>query len=303
MNNKEIILNANKTKKIYYRGKAKIVDLGNEKYVIRLKSNNTKKIYEYLENRRFNNFLNQYDSTNKTYEIYPYITERKISKEDKAIDLIYTLSFLHIKTTTYQNTNLDKVKEIYEENLEKLNYLNTYYYDLQDYIESKVYMSPSEYLLIRNISKVYRVISFSKYMLEKWYKEKEKTKKERLVLLHNNISLDHFLEGEDNYLINWDKAKKGIVVYDFINFYKNEYLNLEMSSLFEIYQSKYQYTKDEYFLFLSLLSIPWKIDFKKSNYINTLEVNNLIKYIDKVEIFNSKENEKYQKAHQEKLNK
>lgn len=114
---------------------------------------------------------------NGSYEVYPYITEKEITKEDKAIDLAYTLSLLHTKTTTYQNIDLDKVKEIYEESINQLNYLNSYYHDLQDYIESKQYMAPGEYLLIRNVSRIYMLLEFSRQMLEKWYDEKQKLKK------------------------------------------------------------------------------------------------------------------------------
>ena len=287
---------------ISYKRNTKIVNDGNTKYVIKVKKGNTEKIYDYLSGRKFNNFLASIDN-NRSYEVYPYIAEKEITKEDKAVDLVYTLSLLHAKTTTYQNIDLDKVKEIYEENQFKLNYLNSYYHDLQDYIESKQYMAPGEYLLIRNISRIYMLLTFSKHMLEKWYNEKQKLKKERNVFLHNNITLDHFLENENAYFINWSKSHRGIVVYDFLNFYQNEYKSLEMSSLFEIYQSKYKYTQDEYYLFLSLLSIPPKVEFTNSNYINTLNVSNLINYVEGVEKFTSKENEKYQKAHQEELNK
>ncbi len=287
---------------ISYKRNTKIINDGNEKYVIKVKKSNIEKTYDYLSGRKFNNFLASIDS-NRSYEVYPYIVEKEITKEDKAVDLVYTLSLLHAKTTTYQNIDLDKVKEIYEESQSKLNYLNSYYHDLQDYIESRQYMAPGEYLLIRNISRIYMLLTFSKHMLEKWYNEKQKLKKERNVFLHNNITLDHFLENENAYFINWSKSHRGIVVYDFLNFYQNEYKSLEMSSLFEIYQSKYKYTQDEYYLFLSLLSIPPKVEFTNSNYINTLNVSNLINYVEGVEKFTSKENEKYQKTHQEKLNK
>ena len=47
-----------------------------------------------------------------------------MSKEDKALNLIYILSILHTKTTVYENTNLDSIKEIYESNLKELEYLD-----------------------------------------------------------------------------------------------------------------------------------------------------------------------------------
>ena len=45
------------------------------------------------------------------------------------------------------------------------------------------------------------------------------------------------------------------------------------------------------------------MDYNIRHYINTLNVNNLMNYVEGVEKFTSKENEKYQKAHQEELNK
>lgn len=289
-----------KANHISYKRKTKVLETETGKYVIKLKNNNNN-IYQYLENRNFHNFLPLENKATDSYEIYQYIEDRNLSSSDKALDLVYTLSMLHIKTTTYEPINLDKTKEIYEETLEKINYLNLYYHDLQDYIESKVYMSPAEYLLIRSISQIYYILDFSKNMIEKWYKEKEQQKKERIVLLHNNITLDHFLEEEKSYFINWNKATKGIVIYDFLNFYQNEYMDLEMESLFELYQSKYPYTSDEKLLFLSLVAIPWKIDFKESNYCNTLNTRRLVNYLLKTRSFILKENEKNQETQEQEF--
>lgn len=287
---------------IIYKGKTKILNTEEGTYTIRLKKNDNKKIYTYLKDRNFNNFLPIYNSFEDPYEIYSFIEEKDLDDKDKANDLIYILSLLHNKTTTYENINLDEIKEIYESTSYKLNILDFYYHNLQDRIENNVYMSPAEYLLIRNISNIYSAIYFSKDYLEKWYEEKKKQKTERKVLLHNNVRLHHFLAGEDNaYLINWSKSKRGSVIYDFISFYRNEYLNIEPKALFDIYQSKYIYTNDEKLLFFSLLAIPWKIEFKKSNYINTLEVKNLVKYINMTDDFISEKNKENQKTHQEKF--
>ena len=284
--------------RISYKKHTKIIETENGKFIIKLKNSDNHRIYEYLKSRNFHNFLSFKNQTEDPYEIYSYIEERKVSPTDKAIDLVYTLSMLHIKTTTYQDVDLDKTKEIYEQSVDKIAYLNIYYHDLQDYIENKVYMSPTEYLLIRNISRIYFSLGYAKETLELWYQEKNKLKRERQVQLHNNVSLDHFLESENPCLINWHRSQKGIVIYDFLNFYRNEYLTLEMNSLFELYQSKYQYTKEEKLLFFALLAIPWKIEFKDSNYVNTLNVRKLITYLVKSQILISKENEKNQKTQQ-----
>lgn len=300
MNNLKELLNRNNIviKKITYKNNSIIIETEKEKYIIKDKKNiKTKELYTYLNNRNFNNYIPlEIDDSN--IEIYKYIEEKNISKEEKAIDLIYVMSMLHVKTTSYKEVILDDVKKIYEEINNRINYLYKYYNNMQDNIESKTYYSPEEYLLIRNISYIYNSLDYSKLKIEKWYELKKQETKERVVQLHNNLSIDHVIEGDKTYLISWKKAKKDIVIYDFINFYKNEYLNLEMNSLFKIYQSKYKYTKDEEQLFSSILSLPYKIEFKSDHYINTQITKKLIKYIIKTKKFLLEEYEKSEEINQ-----
>ncbi len=285
---------------ISYRGKTKIVAQDNKRYICKVKRQDKTPIFNYLKSKDFANYLPYTEVTNE-YEIYRYLEDNLPEKEDKAIELIYTLSLLHAKTTTYQEIDLDYTKKIYEDTKSQLAYLRNYYLDLQDFLETKIYPSPAEYLVLNNISKFYKAINYSEQKIESWYQEKIKLKKERLVLLHNNLTLDHFIKDDIAYLISWDKAKKGLVIFDFLNFYKNEYLNVEMTSLFDIYQSKYHYSKDELLLFQALISIPEKITFKKTNYINTVEAKNKIIYIDKTNDFLSKYYEKNQKSNNQEL--
>lgn len=284
-------------KKIKYLKKVKIIETDKGTYALKTKTSNNSKIYDYLENRNFENYLPLINSPKDPYEICKYIKDSEMSKEDKALNLIYILSILHTKTTVYENINFDSIKEIYESNLKELEYLDYYYHDLQDYIENKVYMSPEEYLLIRNITNVYNAIFFSKDSLEKWYNEKKKQTRERYVLLHNNISIEHFLLCKDKaYLINWNKSKRGYPIYDLLTFFKNEYQDLEFESLYNLYQTKYKYTYDEKLLFFSLIAKPWKITFTNNHYNNTIIVTNLIEYIEKGSKLVSKENKENQET-------
>lgn len=286
----------NNIKDISYKNKVKIITLlDNTKYVLKRKTTNIEWVYNYLNSRDFYNYIIN-TNINSIYLTYPYIEDNGLAIEDRANDLIKTVSLLHNKTTTYQDIDLDKIKEIYEDISNNINYLDSYYHDMQDYIEGKEFFSPAEYLLIRNISKVYASIYYCKNNLELWYEKVKKNNRQRYVLLHNNLRLDHLIESDQTYLISWDQAKKDLVIYDFVNFYKNEYEKLEMSFLFELYQNKYRYTQDEYLLFTILIALPYKIELNKDNYINTLMVRKLIDYIEIGDSFISKENEKYKKA-------
>ena len=283
---------------ISYRGHSRIITTNKGKFVIKEKKSNLKEIYDYLNVKKYYSYLPITNDYNDSYELYPFVEEVNTDNSSKAVDMVYELAMLHVKTTTYEEVNLDEIKKLYEETNKRIDYLYKYYLDLQDYIESNVYMAPAEYLLIRNISIIYQLLRFSKEKLDAWYQEKEKLKKERYVLLNNNLKLDHFLEGENNYFINWSKARRGIVVYDFLNFFHNNYLELDMKSLYDLYQTKYPFTKDEENLFLALLAIPSEVNFKNSNYINTIKVKNLVVYLNKVMVFALKEDEKYQEEYE-----
>lgn len=279
----------------------KIVDTSKGKYVLKDKFSNDDNLYEYLNNKNFSYILNR-DKLND-YTVYPYINQVEIPDEEKAIELIYILSVLHNKTTFYRETSLDKTKEIYEELSKRLIYLNYYYHDLQDVIEQKIFMSPCEYLLIRNISLVYSSLNFSKEKLEEWYKLKSRQKKERVVLLHNKPCLAHILVGEDKQLISWDNYKRDIPIYDFVYFYKKDFMDLEMSTLFDMYQSKFFFSEDEYLLFIVLITIPEKLVFDKSNYDNCLSTFIFVRYLIKTRDFVLKENEKSKKEDKDEFEK
>ena len=109
------------------------------------------------------------------------------------MDLTHLISLLHNKTTFYREVDIDKNKEIYENILSRLEYLNNYYTDLITLIEKEVYMSPSSYLIARNINIIFESIYYSKDRIEDWYKKIENNKNERVVNIHNNINLDHVL--------------------------------------------------------------------------------------------------------------
>lgn len=278
-------------KKYTIKKNAKMIETERGNYVIKPKQRNDKKqLYQYLASRNFEYFpAPENDLIEDAYEIYPFIEEVMTPKEQKAGDIIYLISLLHNKTTFYKDIDLDDIKDFYEETLKELNYLEQYYLELQNMIENHVYMSPSEYLLIRNISKIYNVIYFCKHSLEKWYNIISK-KKERYVLLHNNLELDHLLKGENTYLISWDKAKIGVPIYDFYHLYKKHCLDCDFISLFQLYESKYPLLEEEKILLFLLLAIPEKIVLEHDEYHKCQEISNMLLYLDKTSEFISKQN-------------
>lgn len=280
---------------INYKNKSKIIEQDDKKYLYKIKKKDNSDTYNYLRLKGFFNFLEPLSVTEK-YEIYPYIEEQNMSASDKAVELINTLLLLHVKTTTYQEVKQEKVKETYNEIKSYLTYLRNYYLDLQDFLETREFMSPAEYLLMINISKFYKALNYSEKELDIWYEKKKKSTRERTVQLHKNISLEHFLIADKPYILNWNNSTRDIVIYDFLEFYRKEFKSLEMISLYDQYQSKYTYTKEEQYLFFTLIAIPPKITLKKSTIVNLINVRSAVDYVNKTNNFLLKYYEKKQQT-------
>ena len=279
-------------KKIVYKNNEKIIHINKEKYILKEKNKELKKIYNYLDNKNFINYLPLLNEYNEEYNLYPYIEEYIVSPEEKAKYLINLMIKLHNKTIINKEINIE---EKYNEILEEIDSTYKYYLELQDHIETNQYMSPAEYLLIRNISSIYSLLNYSRNKLELWY-EISKEANVRQVFLNGNISLNNYIYANKEYLKDWTMSKKGLVIYDFINFYQKEFMKLNMIELFNHYQEKFKYNEQELNLFLSIISIPKKINFNNNNYINTLNIREILLYTKKTHEFILYENKEKQET-------
>ncbi len=259
-----------------------LVNTKDRKYVLKKRNSDVNKIFRYLTTRSFNYYPYIYDE-DEDYDIYEYLDNYDISKEEKASDLINLVSLLHTKTTHYRNVDIDDYKVIYEEIDNKLNDLLEYYTSLNDYIDGEIFMSPSRYLLARNISKIYALIDYLKQELTSWYSLIKDSDKQRIVLVHNNLELDHLIRNDNSYLISWDNAKFDIPIYDLYKFYKKNYNDVDFSILLEEYEKRYPLSLEEKKLLFILVSLPDKIEFTNNDYENTLNVNKMLDYIYKTD--------------------
>ena len=204
-------------------------------------------------------------------------------KEQKAEDLIDLMALLHQKTTHYKEVDISDYKELYEDISNNIFYLKTYYDDMMTIIESHIIMSPSEYLLARNITLVYSALNFSKEALEKWYEMIKDKRKQRMVILHNHLELSHFIRNQNAYLTSWDKAKFGIPIFDFYKFYKKHCLEFEFDELFKRYERSYPLLEEERLLLFILLALPSKIEWNDSEYAMCQKISNMIDEMIKTE--------------------
>ena len=265
------------------KGKVTIIDTQDGKYIYKEGKLNPQ-ILNYLKSRSFDYMPSFLNSNNETYQLASYIENLDIPKEQKILDMIRLISLLHSKTTHYKEIDLDYYEKIYEDLNGNLNYLYIYYTDLITVIESKIFMSPSESLLATNITKIYDTISKNKERLDSWHTLIKEKRKERQVVLHNNLKLDHFLESDIPYLISWDKAKIGSPIFDLYKLYQNHALDFDFDSLLHEYEKTYPLLKEEKELLFVLISLPDIINFKNTEYINCQNISKMIDKIYKTEM-------------------
>lgn len=256
-----------------------LLDTDKGKYFIKEKKVDKEDLFNYLNTKKFINYIGPYDYFDKKYEIYKYLDEIKIDNNDKAQDIIYLASILHNKTSFYKRITKDEIKKEYEGFIQRINNLTLYYEKLKSTIEEKTYPSPSEYLLLRNISLIFTSIDSSSFFINKWYEKVKDNYKRRISKIHGNLSLSHIIEEESPYLISWDNSKDSSPVIDFLIFFKNNYLDIDFNNLYDIYNLKYPLLIDEKLLLYAHLLLPEKLDLKASEILNTKEVYKLIEYL------------------------
>lgn len=262
-------------KKLTIKNNVKIID---EESVIKKERKDLINTYKYLLSRSFDYFPKVLKQENSEY-YYKFLKDIEEPREEKILDLMNLLSLLHSKTTFFKEVDIDYYKEIYEKTLNQIEDVYSYYNNLFNIINSVVYMSPSNYLIIRNITIIFNSLEYAKKFINIWYKQIENNRKIRMVTIHNNLSLEHYIKEDKPYLISWSNSKIDMPLYDIISVYKKHYLEFNFEEILPTYFDKYPYTTEEMLLFLVLISIPDKIEYQKVEYNTVINIRNIIDYI------------------------
>lgn len=217
------------------------------------------KLYEYLFMRNFSYVPLLIQDSRDDALVIKYEEDFPISGEQKSFDLINLITLLHTKTCYYKKITIDTYKEIYECISDNLKYVENYYNDLfLNYLEEE-YNTPSHYLLLRNFSLINNAINYSFKKLDEWFNLIQDKEKQRVVLVHNNLRLEHMIKNKDEYLISWDNCKIDTPVLDLYKFYLNEWENVSFKELFETYNNQFELLEEEKILLFVLISIPYEV--------------------------------------------
>lgn len=258
-----------------------VISSNNHDYVIKQNTNNYD-IYKYLLSRDFNYFPENFNTINDNYDLSEYIKDESLNKTQKINDYIEILAILHQKTSYIREINLDEIKKEYEELNEKIMDIRKYYINLNDLMDKEMFLSPSMYLLVRNISLIYALLDNSSLLLQELYENIKNKKSIRVSLLHNNIDLDHLIVSDNRYLISWDKAYFESPVYDLEKFYRRYFLDIELNDFINVYERINKLTREEKMLLIIKLAVPSKIELSYNTYLDTRIINGEINYLNKI---------------------
>ena len=269
------LLKKNDIRALSYKrnGNVIIADTNIGKVVIK-RNKNKDYIYNYLNTRNFDYYPEILDS--EDYIVSKYVEDIDIPPEQKILDLVDLVSLMHSKTTHYKNISEDEYKKIYEDLMNNFEYLYEYYNDLISIIDDKAFMSPSEYLLARNISAIFKSIEIGRGYVEDWLKEVEGLNRLRMSIVHNNLNLSHYIRNNYDYLVSWDKSKIDIPIFDLYNLYNNHFLDFNFFELLKRYEQTYPLKKYELDLFFILINMPSKIEFNDTEFNMCIKISNEI---------------------------
>lgn len=283
-------------KKYSFFNNVKYIETDKGNFIIKRVPDN--KIFINLERNDFDNYIN-YKYAIEDYKIYPYIDDFDIDDDERGLDIIYLMSKLHNKTSYFKELTVDEIKNVYEKRKLQIRDLNEYYEYLRFFIEEKEYLSPTEIYLLRNISIIFICLDLADKYLEDWYEIIKNKKRMRISLLHNNLNLTHIIENNKPYLISWERYKYDNPIYDFVNFYHQDFDKLDFIDLLNIYKNNINMSREELLMLYVEILMPNKIILDNSEIKNIYDLTEQNVYLNKAYYLilkDDKPNEKQKKA-------
>lgn len=276
----EILKSIYKPYRYTIKGKSTILETTCGDFIIKPKNKDINELYTYLTNRGFINYPKIIDSSRDEVNVFEYVEDVKLPKEQKCDDLIEIIASLHNKTSYFKEVSEDRFKSIYEDVLSNINYLSNYYNTLYEIGFNEVYASPSNYIFMRNYYKLNSALEYAKSELENWYSLVTNETKIRVCLIHNNLELNHLLNDK---LISWDNYMIDTPVIDIVKLYKKEWKNINFSEILDRYMYKFPLLEYEKKLLFILISMPPEIKKSDNEFEKCKVVSEVMDYVFKTE--------------------
>ena len=274
---------------IYYNNYSFLYcDEGN--FIIKKNNKHEDLIIVYFNSVNFNNYLKDYIELGN-YKLFN-VSKNIITRDININDIINVMAILHKKSFISNDRIVDSY---YSANYILSNKLLNYYLNIQDKIDEMEVILPEYYLLLINISKIYKLINIGRDYLNKWYDSCDGKIKTSYNIC--NYSFDNYIYIDDSlFIINFNQFKRDFYLVDMALLYKRNYDNYDMVDCINNYKKTINYSDSDLFLFYYLISNPFKIKFSNNHQNNILLVKELIRYVDFTLDFILKKDKEYEKT-------
>ncbi len=276
MNSLKTIENIYHPYRITLKNQINIIESSSGKFILKKEDKDLFTLYSYLDSRGLNCYPLLIRNFNEEENLLEYVNKVDLPKEQYLEEMARELGNLHLKTSYDKNVTLDEILFIKDNIENNIKYLEQKYRLIIKEILLHEYMEPKEYLFIRNYYKIEEALDFCQRELNSWYDAIKDQNSVRVCLLHNNLSLEHFIVSESkNVFISFDHYRFDMPLLDLVKFYNDSKIYNEFSFFLRQYFKIIDYSKEERSLLFLLLSLPDNIELNDN-------MNTLVDKIDKV---------------------
>ena len=262
MNSLESIEYLYKPYKITLKNHIYLIESSSGKYILKKQNKDLFVLNSYLFKRGIDCYPELERNFNENENLIEFVNPIDIPKEQLISEMGKSLGILHNKTLYEKSISTDDVKEIKDNIQNNVIYLNSKYKETIKKILLKSFYSSKEYFFIRNYYKIQEALDFCKNEIDEWYLLYKDKKEMKISLIHNNLSLDHFIVSKNkNVFISWDNYRFDIPMIDIVHLYKTDNIYKEFNVFLSSYFKEIDYSDEDKKLLFILLTIP--------DYINT----------------------------------
>lgn len=240
-------------------------------------NNELERLFNYLNSR---DFINHPEITieNELYS-YDYLPDLSLNRDDMYLDMAEIIAKLHNNTSYNKKISPTYISDLYQKFKDNCNYYSNYFNDYFDeHIKTKFY-SPSEYIILRNYTLINNYFNITSGLIEKWFQINKDKTTIRHSIIHNNVSIDHFINNSPSYLISWDHFKDDIPFYDIVKLYKTDFQKYDMISMLKCYfeNANHDIEEENLCFIMLLLSFDWQEE--NDEFKRTYNATKFISYI------------------------
>lgn len=210
--------------------------------------------FDYIIPNKYGDFVSSVNGY--SFYIAPCYEENLILDEIKLKMYVEVITKLHNKTFYTLNVNNDFFLETYDYIEEKLVSKSDQLDKIVESIEREDYKSPFGWMLILNYGYLRRCMDKSFEYLEKFKKKGKDKDSVRMAFCYLNFDFKHIMI-KDNKLISIENMKNAPPIFDIVDMVEHCYgLPISLTSIIEVYISKFKLNDYEKYWLLSILYIP-----------------------------------------------